>query len=98
MAETTSLSYRDTARLTLELRSSQLPGAIRCFPELSPTERIVAMLIASGFGPSARHRVEKLHMSHQTYGTHRLSVFRKLGVESDVQLALMAVKRRYLVP
>lgn len=82
----------------LDERDLMLPGALHTFPELTKTERFVAMMIASGEDRSAIDRRKRLGISPGTYARHRENIMRTLGLHNDVQLALLAVRRGYLQP
>jgi DNA-binding CsgD family transcriptional regulator len=60
-------------------------GAARGWPALTPAELRVASRVAEG--ATNRQVAEKLFLSPATVGTHVMHVFRKLGVNSRVELA-----------
>lgn len=95
MTYLTSLRERRASRLA---DAADISGVdhTAAFPELSPTQRALAMLIVSGHGDTRVERMATLKMSERVYDTHRLTVMRKLGVRTDVQLTLVAVARGYL--
>ncbi|MFP4509945.1 MAG: response regulator [Spirochaetaceae bacterium] len=55
------------------------------FPQLTRRESVVAAYIAAGVPTT--EIAERLHLSTRTIDSHRLSIFRKLGVVSALQLA-----------
>lgn len=65
---------------------SNHPAAINGFNGLSPRERQIASLVASG--QQNKFISNKLHISEKTVKAHLTTIFRKLGVEGRTQLAL----------
>jgi DNA-binding CsgD family transcriptional regulator len=64
------------------------------FPELTPREREIALLMARGDSPA--EIAKGLGMSVKTYDTHRGHLLKKLGCRHNVDLARLAVRRGYL--
>jgi DNA-binding CsgD family transcriptional regulator len=58
---------------------------------VTPTEHSVAELVADGF--TNRQIAERLFLSRHTVGFHLRSVFRKLSVNSRVDLTRLVVQR-----
>jgi DNA-binding CsgD family transcriptional regulator len=59
---------------------------------LTGAERSVAELVAQGL--TNREAAERLFLSHHTVGFHLRSIFRKLGTNTRVELARLAVESR----
>jgi DNA-binding CsgD family transcriptional regulator len=60
---------------------------------LTGAERSVAELVAQGL--TNREAAERLFLSHHTVGFHLRSIFRKLGTNTRVELARLAVESRH---
>jgi DNA-binding CsgD family transcriptional regulator len=60
---------------------------------LTGAERSVAELVAQGL--TNRQAAERLFLSHHTVGFHLRSIFRKLGTNTRVELARLAVESRH---
>ena len=60
------------------------------FDNLSERELQIMMMITSGSKP--QDIAESLHLSPKTVNTYRYRLFDKLGVKSDVELTLLALK------
>jgi DNA-binding CsgD family transcriptional regulator len=71
------------------------PGAVATvgWDSLTGAERSVAELVAQGL--TNREAAERLFLSHHTVGFHLRSIFRKLGTNTRVDLARLAVESRY---
>ncbi|MDO3387144.1 response regulator [Gilvimarinus sp. SDUM040013] len=66
------------------------------FELLSQRELETAMLIAGG--RKAQEIANTFSVSPKTVNSYRYRIFEKLGINSDVELALLAVKHNYLDP
>ena len=66
------------------------------FEKLSQRELETAMLIAGGH--KAQDIATTFSVSPKTVNSYRYRIFEKLGINSDVELALLAVKYNYLDP
>ncbi|MCP8898780.1 response regulator [Gilvimarinus xylanilyticus] len=66
------------------------------FERLSQRELETAMLIAGG--QKAQAIADTFSVSPKTVNSYRYRIFEKLGINSDVELALLAVKYNYLDP
>jgi DNA-binding CsgD family transcriptional regulator len=71
------------------------PGDIAAvgWDSLTGAERSVAELVAQGL--TNREAAERLFLSHHTVGFHLRSIFRKLGTNTRVELARLAVESRH---
>jgi DNA-binding CsgD family transcriptional regulator len=71
------------------------PGAVATvgWHSLTGTELSVAELVAQGL--TNREAAERLFLSHHTVGFHLRSIFRKLGTNTRVELARLAVESRH---
>jgi DNA-binding CsgD family transcriptional regulator len=67
-------------------------GAVAGWEGLTGAERSVAELVAEGL--TNREAAERLFLSHHTVGFHLRSIFRKLGTNTRVELARLAVQSR----
>ncbi|WP_149264587.1 LuxR family transcriptional regulator [Actinomadura sp. K4S16] len=66
-------------------------GRVQGWDALTPAERRVAALVATG--ATNRQAAERLFLSPATVGTHVMHTFRKLGVNSRVELARAYLER-----
>ncbi len=66
------------------------------YPELSQRQRQVA--IGLSLGETSKDLASKMGISQKTVDTHRQSLMKRLGVKSNVQLALLSVRRGYIQP
>lgn len=66
------------------------PNPIDQIRSLSPKEHEVFLLIAKGF--SVKEIAGKLSVAEKTIQSHRAQLRRKLGVNTDVELCLIAIK------
>ncbi|MGV9938637.1 LuxR C-terminal-related transcriptional regulator [Streptomyces sp. NPDC003401] len=91
-AYTRTGAWRDASRVESQLHHSAADGGVvgrhqrrREIPELTDTEYAVAHLVAQGF--TNGQTAGQLFLSPHTIAFHLRKIFRKLGVESRVQLA-----------
>ena len=73
-------------------RPSRRPGAMRDFNGLSPREREITSLVATG--QQNKLISNTLHISEKTVKAHLTTIYRKLGVDGRTQLALAAVNSK----
>lgn len=72
-------------------RRAPRPRAERGWQALTPAEQRVAALVAEG--ATNRQAAERLFLSPATVGTHVMNAFKKLGVNSRVELARVYVEQ-----
>jgi DNA-binding CsgD family transcriptional regulator len=72
-------------------RRTKRRRAAQGWDALTPAEQRVASLVAEG--ASNRQAAERLFLSPATVGTHLMHAFRKLGVNSRVELARIHLER-----
>ena len=64
------------------------------FQQLSVRETQIMLMVLGCKSPSAI--AEVLHLSAKTVNSYRYRLFEKLGVKSDVELAIMAIQREII--
>jgi sigma-54 dependent transcriptional regulator, acetoin dehydrogenase operon transcriptional activator AcoR len=83
---------RQAARQLESKLAEAIPAAQRGWAELSRTERRIADLVARGC--TNRQAADELFMSRYTVDFHLRSIFRKLGINSRVELARLVGERQ----
>lgn len=68
---------------------------VEAFPDLTPRQRQVALLLCEG--KTSREAAERLGCSQKTVDTHRGELLHRCGVRNNVELLLLAIRRRFIV-
>lgn len=66
------------------------------FPELTPRERQVALLLV--LGQKNSEIAVELQLSVKTVDTHRAAILRKMQKRNNVELALLACREKWIIP
>jgi DNA-binding CsgD family transcriptional regulator len=94
-AENEAARVRSRLRAAGHRGRAKRRGTARGWHALTPAEQRVASLVAEG--ATNRQAAEKLFLSPATVGTHVMHIYRKLGVNSRVELARVYLECREAV-
>lgn len=83
---------RQAARQLESRLADAMPAVERRWAELTSTERNIADFVAQGF--TNRQTADQLFMSRYTVDFHLRAIFRKLGINSRVDLARLVGEGR----
>lgn len=79
-----------SAAIAQSLALSMIPGSESSFDKLSQREMQVFMMLIRG--DRTQQISEQLHLSPKTISTYRYRLYEKLGVQSDAELARLAMR------